>query len=80
MKTLHEIIFVLTIILIIYLNGEECLFGMCFGIAYCLYRYAYRLYFYFLFQNQIKKLRSDLNQVISKLQTELNKTSLQRTK
>ena len=80
-KSLHEIIFVLTIILIIYLNGEECLFGLCFGMAYMPGVYfAYWLYSYFLFQKQIKKLQSDLDQVISKLHTELSKTSLQQRK
>ena len=63
------------------MNGEECLFGLCFGIAYMSGVYfAYWLYSYFLFQKQIKKLQSDLDQVISKLHTELNKTSLQQTK
>ena len=80
-KSLHEIIFVLTIILIIYLNGKECLFGLRFSIAYMSGVYfAYWLYSYFLFQKQIKKLQSDLDQVISKLHTELSKTSLQQRK
>ena len=81
MKSLHEIIFVLTIIFVIYLNGEKCLFGLCFGIAYMSGVYfAYWLYSCFLFQKQIKKLRSDFDQVISKLHTELKKASLQQTK
>ena len=81
MKSLHEIIFVLTIILIIFMNGEECFFGLCFGIAYMSHVYfAYWLDSYFLFQKQIKKLWSELDQVISKLHPELNKTSLQQTK
>ena len=42
--------------------------------------FAYWLDSYFLFQKQIKKLRSELDQVISKLHPELNKTSLQQTK
>ena len=80
-KSLHEIIFVLTIILIIYLNGKEYLFGLYFIITYIAGVYfAYCLYSYFLFQKQIKKLRSDLDKVISKLHTELSKTSLQQTK
>ena len=42
---------------------------------------VYFAYFsYFLFQKQVKKLRSDLDQVISELHTELNKTFLQQTK
>ena len=81
MKSLHEIIFVLMIILIIFMNGEECFFGLCFGIAYMSGVYfPYWLHSYFLFQKQIEKLRSDLDQVISKLYTELSKTSLQQTK
>ena len=76
MKSLHEIIFVLTITLIIYLNRDECLIGLCFGIVYKYGVYlAYWLYSYFLFQKQINKLRSDLGKVISKLHTEYNKTS-----
>ena len=56
-KSLLEIIFVLTIILIIYLNGKERLFGLCFSIAYMSGVYfAYWLYSYFLFLKQIKKL------------------------
>ena len=79
MKSLHEIIFLLITISIIYLNGEECLFGLCFGVAYM--PGVYFAYFsYFLFQKQVKKLRSDLDQVISELHTELNKTFLQQTK
>ena len=81
MKSLHEIIFVLTIILIIYLNGKEYLFGLYFIITHIAGVYfAYWLYSYFLFQKQIKKLQSDLDQVISKLHTELSKTSLQQRK
>ena len=73
MKSLHEIIFLLITISIIYLNGEERLFGLCFGVAYM--PGVYFAYFsYFLFQKQVKKLRSDLDQVISELHTELNKT------
>ena len=60
------------------MNGEECL---CFSIAYISGVYfAYWLYSYFLFQKQITKLRSDLDQVILKLNTKLKKTSLQQTK
>ena len=63
------------------MNGEECFFGLCFGIAYMSHVYfADWLDSYFLFQKQIKKLRSELDQVISKLHPELNKTSLQQTK
>ena len=63
------------------MNGEECLFGLCFSIAYMSgVHFAYWLYSYFLFQKQIKKLRSDLDQVISKLNTELKKIPLQQTK
>ena len=81
MKSLHEISFVLTIILIIFMNWQECLFGLCFGIAYMSGVYfAYWLYSYFLFQKQIKKLRSDPDHVISKLHTELNNTTLQQVK
>ena len=64
------------------MNGEKCLFGLCFGITYMSGNYfAYWLYSYFLFKKKkkIKKLRSDLDQLISKLQTELNKTSLEQT-
>ena len=63
------------------MNGEECLFGLCCGIAYMSHVYfAYWLYSYFLYQKQIKKLQSELDQVISKLHPELNKSSLQLTK
>ena len=34
---------------------------------------------FYLKKKKIKKLRSDLDQLISKLQTELNKTSLEQT-
>ena len=81
MKSLHEIVFVLIITLIIFMNGEKCLFGLCFSIVYMSGVYfAYWLYFDFPFQKQMKKLRSDLEQVILKLHTKLNKTSSQQAK
>ena len=61
----------------IFLNGEECLFGLCFGITFISDIYfAFCLYCYFLLQKKIKEfdvLRADLDQVISKLLTEIDK-------
>ena len=75
MKRLQEIILLSAIVLIIYLNGEDCLFALCFGIPFMPGVYfAYLLYCYFLFQKKLKgfnALRADLDQVISKLQTEI---------
>ena len=34
MKALHENIYALAIILILFMNGEGCLFGLCFGISF----------------------------------------------
>ena len=77
MKSLDKITFVLTMVLIIFLNGEECFSGLCFGITFMSGVYfVYWLYCYFLFQKKIKEfhaLREDLDHVISKLQTEIDK-------
>ena len=58
---LHEIIFVLTKILFVRVNGEDCPFGLCFGVRYMSGVYfAHLLYSYFYFKEKLRNYNENL--------------------
>ena len=58
---LHEIIFVLTKILFVLLNGEDCLFGLCFGVRYMSGVYfTHWLYSYFYSKEKLRNYNQNL--------------------
>ena len=80
MKALHEIILVLAIILIHFMNREDCLFGLCFGISFTsgiyfvYWLYSSSFYFFIFFFLKIKKLQLDLDKNFSRQKFLLRQT------
>ena len=67
MIKLFEIVLTLLIVLLLILNGHDCLFSMCFGICYMSGIYfIHWVYYHFIFSE--KKLDSDLNECFQKLE------------
>ena len=62
MIKLFEIALTIVIVLILILNGHDCLFSMCFGIYYISGIYfIHWVYYHFVFSKKFQKLDSDLN-------------------
>ena len=69
-------ILILSIILVFFVNGEEYLFRLCLGISYMSGIYfAYWLHSHFCFQQKIKKLELDLEEIFLRQKPLLQQTS-----
>ena len=76
MMKLFEIALTLLTVLLLVLNGHDCLFSMCFGICYMSGIYfIHWIYYHFIFLK--KKLDSDLNECFQKLEVILDSLKCQ---
>ena len=73
MIKLFEIVLKILIVLILILNGHDCLFSMCFDICYmsCIY-FIHWFYYHFVFSKRFQKLDTDLNDCFQKLEVILD--------
>ena len=70
---LFEIVQTILIVLILILNGHDCLFSMCFGICYMSGIYfIHWIYYHFVFSKKFQKLGNDLNECFGKLEVILS--------
>ena len=76
MMKLFEIALTLLTVLLLILNGDDCLFSMCFGICYMSGIYfIHWIYYHFIFSK--KKLDSDLSECFQKLEVILDSLKCQ---
>ena len=78
MIKLFEIVLTLLIVLILILNGLDCLFRMYFGICYMSGIYCIHwVYYHFIFSKKFQKLDSDFNECFQKLEVILESLKCQ---
>ena len=78
MIKLFEIALSIVIVLLLLLNGHDCLFSMCFGICYMSGIYfSHWVYYHFVFSKKFQKLVSDLNECFQKLEVILESLKCQ---
>ena len=78
MIKLFEIALRIVIVLVLILNGHDCLLSMCFGICYMSGVYfIHWVYCHFVFSKNFQKLDSDLSECFEKLQVILSSLKCQ---